>query len=403
MIFSMKIRGTNDRLERVAENLFRDSVTRMYYGKKKVNGKRKVHSLDTTDRKLADRKLAKWLGETVTANPEAVKKTLADVVKQYREERQGLSDSSHKCDTMVIKQIESARTKDGGPFVFDLTARFSAITPAQIALFMGRMKKRGISDRSYNLHALVLSAIFEIAERDGIVTENAYKKAKVKWMKLKVAPIRTPTLEEFDAILTAIRTNKFNRTTRKPCQQSLDAGDFVEFEGRAALGQAETYNLFGKHVHLEEGYMNIKRQKTGVYYDVPIYPNLRPLLERMRAERGGEFAPEERVFKIKDAKGALDSACERLGLPAFTQRNLRQMAIKNMLKLKLDVKLISKWQGHGDGGKLVLERYTRGVDGADADYQKQELAKLAAKASSPQNSPHPHPESAPCAAQGSGA
>ncbi len=41
--------------------LFRHKLNANYYGIKKVGGKRKEHGLQTTDRKLAERKLAEWI------------------------------------------------------------------------------------------------------------------------------------------------------------------------------------------------------------------------------------------------------------------------------------------------------------------------------------------------------
>ena len=87
-------------------------------------------------------------------------------------------------------------------------------------------------------------------------------------------------------------------------------------------------------IDFDAGEMRIKRVKTGKYFTVPLYPKLRPLLVHMRAEGESlanaehrEFANNERVFIIDNARKALTNACERLGLPGFTQRNLRQMFI----------------------------------------------------------------------------
>ena len=41
-----------------------------------------------------------------------------------------------------------------------------------------------------------------------------------------------------------------------------------------------------------------------------------------------------------------------------------------------DYKLISKWQGHADGGKLILDTYTEVFGGKDADYEQPQLAKI---------------------------
>jgi hypothetical protein len=51
------------------------------------------------------------------------------------------------------------------------------------------------------------------------------------------------------------------------------------------------------------------------------------------------------------------------------------------------VKLISKWQGHQDGGRLILDTYTEVFGSGDEQYVQDELAKLAPKVKAP---PVPH-------------
>jgi integrase len=65
-----------------------------------------------------------------------------------------------------------------------------------------------------------------------------------------------------------------------------------------------------------------------------------------------------RMFKISDAKKAMAGACRRLNLPAFTQRSLRRMFIVRAIERGVDVKVIAEWQGHRDGGKLILDTYS---------------------------------------------
>jgi integrase len=68
--------------------------------------------------------------------------------------------------------------------------------------------------------------------------------------------------------------------------------------GLADLEQAELKNLTWHDVDLVQNPMRVRRVKTGRFFDVPIYPQLRPLLERLHAERGDS----ERVLKISDGK-----------------------------------------------------------------------------------------------------
>ncbi len=78
-------------------------------------------------------------------------------------------------------------------------------------------------------------------------------------------------------------------------------------------------------------------------------------MERLREKAGKEALAGERVFKIEDGKTALTNACKRLGFSHFTQRSLRQCLILRLWKAGVDKKLIAKWQGHQDGGQLILD------------------------------------------------
>ena len=61
--------------------------------------------------------------------------------------------------------------------------------------------------------------------------------------------------------------------------------------------------------------------KTSRGFAVPPYPQLRPLLERMRQARGGSPPRDEKVFRVLNAKKAISAACKRLELPAYSRRS----------------------------------------------------------------------------------
>ena len=97
----------------------------------------------------------------------------------------------------------------------------------------------------------------------------------------------------------------------------------------------------------------IYRHKTDSGFAIPIYPQLRPLVEKLCAGK----KPNDYLFSIGQARIAISNACERLEFPAFTHRSLRRMFITRALELGIDVQTIAKWQGHRDGGKLILDTY----------------------------------------------
>ena len=100
----------------------------------------------------------------------------------------------------------------------------------------------------------------------------------------------------------------------------------------------------------------------------------------MNRARRGKRSSASLVFKIKDAKKALGAACQRLKLPAFCQRSLRQHLIGRLWKAGVDRKLIAQWQGHQDGGQLILDTYTQVFGSDDEEYVRGQLAKLGGNA-----------------------
>jgi hypothetical protein len=59
-----------------------------------------------------------------------------------------------------------------------------------------------------------------------------------------------------------------------------------------------------------------------LYFDVPIYSDLHPFLERLLNNLPTPPDPNDRVLKISDAKKALSGACQRLRYHNFSQRNI---------------------------------------------------------------------------------
>jgi integrase len=90
---------------------------------------------------------------------------------------------------------------------------------------------------------------------------------------------------------------------------------------------------------------------------------VRGLLEKRltlaRAATGGRAPlPGTKVFTIANAKKAIEAACDRLGLANYTSRSFRRLFITSAIEKGVDIKVISAWQGHKDGGALILKTYS---------------------------------------------
>jgi hypothetical protein len=87
--------------------LYRHRLNASYYGIKKVSGKRKEHSLQTTDRKIAERKLAEWVKSLDKIDSIAEKTTLRQLIAKFTASRQGKSDSTRATDSSIINRFEA--------------------------------------------------------------------------------------------------------------------------------------------------------------------------------------------------------------------------------------------------------------------------------------------------------
>jgi integrase len=121
------------------------------------------------------------------------------------------------------------------------------------------------------------------------------------------------------------------------------------------LGQAELSGIQRKHINLEDGEIVILRKKTQQGFTIPIYPEARAIIER-RLE-GMVDGPEERLLPYDNCKKGLAAACKRLGFPNFEPRSLRRYFITKALRAGVDVPTIARWQGHRDGGVLIMSVY----------------------------------------------
>ena len=136
--------------------------------------------------------------------------------------------------------------------------------------------------------------------------------------------------------------------------EAEESADFVEFLGLAGLGKAEAAALKQSDIDWKQEKIITFRHKTKSGFAIPIYPQLKPLLLRRRRDD----APNERVFAIDNAKKAIANACRRLNLPQYSHLSFRRMFITRAIERGVDVKVIAEWQGHKDGGKLILDTYS---------------------------------------------
>ena len=326
-------------LKRVAQGLYRSTASGVYFAHVRIHGKLFRQSLHTADRQLANRALADFRKKRLKIDPKLGKLTIEELCDRYAETFAHLSASSIKAKTAILARVKSDWPQGRH-------APLRSIKPSDCEKWLSIRANR-VGRSHYNAYLQVIRDIFRFAMRDGMLADNPV--AHLKYLK-RERPLRlTPTWEEFRAIVENIRAQVFNADAK-------DSADFVEFIGLSGLGRAEAASLTLNDVDFDREQIITFRHKTRTGFAVPIYPHVRPLLERVTADaaRNGR----EHLFRIKDAKKAIAGACKRLQLPKYGHRSFRRLFITRAIERGVDVKVIAEWQGHKDGGKLILDTYS---------------------------------------------
>ncbi len=330
-------KGTS--LKRISEGLYRNESSGVYFAHFRTGGHVVKENLKTTDAALAKRKLRDLRTERESLDPKAGKQTLREITERHLKLQAKLSKSSFTKKSGIAKAV-----LERWPGGVDKPAL--DIRPSEVEEWLLTCTG-GMRSSTRNEWLFFIKAVFKRAVDDGIIAKSPVNDLKPD--RRQAIERLTPDADQFGAIVAAIRENVINR-------RHEDSADFVEFMGLSGLGNGETAALKVQDVNLNGGTIWVRRQKTDTGFYIPIFPRLRPLLEKLLLQSGGK--PGTKLLPISEVKRALESACRKLNLPHFTQRSLRRFFITDALERGVDVKTIAEWQGHRDGGKLILDTYS---------------------------------------------
>jgi integrase len=334
---------SNATFEKVGECLYRNQSSSTYYALLKIRGKQIRSSLKTKILVEARRKLKKKREELESIDPEQGKITLDELCKKYLLSVQGQAKSTIVGKTGVIKRIQNDWPGGSNRLI-------QKIKPSEVMEFLAKYPGQSRHRQALN----VLRSMFNIAVADRMIANSPADGEKQRKPR---KPIRdTPSPQEFRQIIESVRSQPHSDTAK-------ESADFLEFLGLAGLGQAEAESLSWGDIDLKENLMTTFRHKTATGFVVPIYPQVQPLLKRRHeaatAKNDGQPPTKAtKVFSIANPRIGLAAACKRLKMPNYTCRALRRMFITSAIERGVDVKVIALWQGHKDGGKLILDTYS---------------------------------------------
>ncbi|MBU3665631.1 MAG: hypothetical protein FGM15_07115 [Chthoniobacterales bacterium] len=314
-----------------------------YYAVIKFRGKQIRQSLETEDKELARRKLTGLRRKLENTDPTLSRRTLADHRETFEALITGKEATTYSERLNVRKLVEQ--------WPEDAPDTISKIKRSHVLAWLKPFRE-SLSASSINHLLTTARRFFDLAVADGVIERSPLD--GIKYAKIS-KPIRnTPTEEQFRALVDDIRSQKSNG---HGCN---DSADFVELAGTLGLGQAELSAIRRQDIDLQAGIIRIFRRKTSQTFTVPIFPDARPIIERRLKNMPEE--PEARLLPQDNCRMAMHGACKRLKFPYFEPRSLRRFHITRSLRAGIDAPTVAAWQGHRDGGALVLKTYQAEVN-----------------------------------------
>lgn len=308
-----------------------------YYALLKHRGKQIRRSLDTTDIATARRKLPDLRRDLEIADPYLAQRTLEAHKARFFETLTGakstLYNIRHGIELMLADWPK------------DSPRLLTKIRKGDCERWLA--KYGDLAASTVNSRISAASKFFELAVTDGVIPRSPMD-GITYWRRPALTRL-TPTTEQFESIVEDLHAQSANG------HGAEDTADFVALSGLLGLGQAELSGIERKHINLLADTIQVFRRKTRQSFLIPIYPKARPILERRMAAMALE--PSARLIPHDNCKKALAASCKRLGMPNFEPRSLRRYFITVALRAGVDVATVATWQGHRDGGALVLKTY----------------------------------------------
>lgn len=339
-----------------------------YYARVYANGKEVWEPLKTSHFKVAQAKLAAFLKDhtaraSAGAGASEFDATLSfgSAMKTHVESLRG--DCDLKPSTLHYwEQIFAALVKSW-PTLSATEIRKIGMTDC--ALWAERFAKKSSATR-FNNTLGGMRRVFRLALEAGIIFSDPT--AKLKRVRVRAKQMKLPSRKQFLGIIENV--SLAGGWCSRDCADLIQGLAFTGIrKGEAAEVEWGDFSKSWSELTVrgspETGTKNWEVRR------VPLIPAARQLFERMRAERPGE-KPTDKVFRVREAQKALDSACRKVGGARITHHDLRHLFATTCIESGIDIPTVSRWLGHKDGGALAIKTYGHLRD----DHSKQQALRV---------------------------
>ena len=359
-----RAKTTRGRLNKIPNypGLYRHIVSGKYYMIRKIQGRIITACLDTTDQVTAKRILE---GKTQNLQlKQGETPTLQNLCARFLETKAAKTQGMVKNYRWVLGRLEREFDK----FTFPV----DAIRSSDLAVYFVKLSPQ-MGARSFNHFVEIVSHIFELAVADNHLNRNPVllipkqdRRKRIERKRREEATI--PTVEQFEKIVENIKSQQFSDTAET-------TSDFVTFFALCGVGEAEARSVCWQDVDWKEERINFVRVKTGRAFYVPLgFPWLKDWFMDLWQRRGKPKVGK--IFAIHSSKQAIYNSCKRLNYPFYSPRDFRKMTILRQIRAGLDEKMVARFQGHSDGGKLIYDTYTAEFDQDERQREKKIIDNL---------------------------
>ncbi len=333
-------------------NLVRHVQSGNYYARIRVRGKLIWKSLKTDRISVAKLRLGDFHKEERqrAAARTAVargKMTFADALQTYRERLSG--DQSLKDRSKTYRQERIAALLKSWPDLNQMDV--AQISKADGLAWAARFGKTA-SPSAFNNTVGTFRAVLDIAVEAGARYDNPAIHIKRKKIRQKL--LQLPSQKQFVELITTIRKGDGGWAER--------CADLVEFLAYSGCRKGEAARVNGRDCDFEKGDITVLGDpatgtKNWEIRRVPMIPDMRRLLERLKSERSETEFLTKPVMLVHECQGAIDTACKKLGIARITHHDLRHLFATRCIESGVDIPTVSRWLGHKDGGALAMKVY----------------------------------------------
>lgn len=337
---------SSDWVKSPVANLVRYKPSGIYFARVRVKGKLFRASLDTDIITVAKIRLTDFISERreEMGDDSAVKSgklTVGDAVDIFRKRLDGQQNIKEGAKVYRRKCIEA---------LLKSWPELSALPVGKVSkddcITWAKKFSDDYSASVYNNTVGTLRMILDVAVEKGARATNPA--SNITKRRIIQRELSLPEPDQFEKFVGAIE--------KAGAWCSRECADLVRFLAYGGFRKTEAANINWSDCDMERGQIRVIVTKNGKARSVPMIPEMKSLLLKLKAERP-DAKPDDPVMLVRECQKAMDGAAKKVGMKRITHHDLRHLFATICIESGVDIPTVSRWLGHQDGGALAMKVY----------------------------------------------